>query len=92
LLVDHFLEILTCGADHPHIGANSAGWVIATTGGNKGSLLPGNVHWMTAGRRIIHHEQPPDDVTVHSLQLWVNLPAADKISQKLPADYNTLKI
>ena len=47
--------------------------------GNKGSLLPGNVQWMTAGRGIIHLEQPPEGVTVHSLQLWVNLPAADKM-------------
>jgi hypothetical protein len=47
--------------------------------GNKGSLLPGNVQWMTAGRGIIHLEQPPDGVTVHYLQLWVNLPAADKM-------------
>ena len=34
---------------------------------------------MTAGRGIIHNEQPPDGVEVHSLQLWVNLPAADKM-------------
>jgi redox-sensitive bicupin YhaK (pirin superfamily) len=34
---------------------------------------------MTAGRGIIHNEQPPAGVTVHSLQLWVNLPAADKM-------------
>jgi redox-sensitive bicupin YhaK (pirin superfamily) len=34
---------------------------------------------MTAGRGIIHNEQPPDGVTVHSLQLWVNLPAANKM-------------
>ena len=34
---------------------------------------------VTAGRGIIHNEQPPDGVEVHSLQLWVNLPAADKM-------------
>jgi redox-sensitive bicupin YhaK (pirin superfamily) len=47
--------------------------------GNQGSLLPGNVQWMTAGRGIVHNEQPAAGVTVHSLQLWVNLPAADKM-------------
>jgi redox-sensitive bicupin YhaK (pirin superfamily) len=34
---------------------------------------------MTAGGGIIHVEQPAEGVTVHSLQLWVNLPAADKM-------------
>jgi redox-sensitive bicupin YhaK (pirin superfamily) len=47
--------------------------------GNQGSISPGNVQWMTAGRGIIHLEQPAEGVTVHSLQLWVNLPAADKM-------------
>jgi redox-sensitive bicupin YhaK (pirin superfamily) len=47
--------------------------------GNKGSILPGNAQWMTAGRGIIHVELPAEGTTVHSLQLWVNLPAADKM-------------
>jgi redox-sensitive bicupin YhaK (pirin superfamily) len=34
---------------------------------------------MTAGRGLIHLEQPAEGTTVHSLQLWVNLPAADKM-------------
>ena len=70
---------------HPHRGMETVTYVIDgrldhyDNYGNKGSLLPGNVQWMTAGRGIIHNEQPPDGVTVHSLQLWVNLPAADKM-------------
>ena len=36
---------------------------------------------MTAGRGIIHNEEPPAGVTVHSLQLWINLPAADKMAE-----------
>ena len=35
---------------------------------------------MTAGRGLIHNEIPAEGVTVHSLQLWVNLPAADKMT------------
>jgi redox-sensitive bicupin YhaK (pirin superfamily) len=35
---------------------------------------------MTAGRGLIHNEMPAEGVTVHSLQLWVNLPAADKMT------------
>jgi quercetin 2,3-dioxygenase len=70
---------------HPHRGMETVTYVIDgrldhyDNYGNKGSLLPGNVQWMTAGRGIIHVEQPPDGVTVHSLQLWVNLPAVDKM-------------
>ena len=33
---------------------------------------------MTAGRGLIHNEIPAEGVTVHSLQLWVNLPAAEQ--------------
>ena len=35
---------------------------------------------MTAGRGLIHNEIPAEGVIVHSLQLWVNLPAADKMT------------
>src|SRR5208282_5954521 len=65
---------------HPHRGMETVTYVIDgrldhyDNYGNQRSLLPGNVQWMTAGRGIIHNEQPPDGVTVHSLQLWVNLP------------------
>ena len=70
---------------HPHRGMETVTYVISgrldhyDNYGNKGSILPGNVQWMTAGRGIIHSEQPPDGVEVHSLQLWVNLPAGDKM-------------
>src|ERR1700688_2547619 len=70
---------------HPHRGMETVTYVIDgrldhyDNYGNKGSLLPGNVQWMTAGRGIIHNEQPSAGVTVHSLQLWVNLPAAGKM-------------
>jgi redox-sensitive bicupin YhaK (pirin superfamily) len=69
---------------HPHRGMETVTYVIDgrldhyDNYGSKGSLLPGNVQWMTAGRGI-HNEEPPDGVTVHSLQLWVNLPAVDKM-------------
>jgi redox-sensitive bicupin YhaK (pirin superfamily) len=35
---------------------------------------------MTAGRGLIHNEIPAEGVTVHGLQLWINLPAADKMT------------
>ena len=48
--------------------------------GHEGTILPGDVQWMTAGRGLIHNEIPAEGVTVHSLQLWVNLPAAVKMT------------
>jgi quercetin 2,3-dioxygenase len=46
--------------------------------GNKGTILPGDAPWMKAKRGLIQLEQPAEGVTVRSLQLWVDLPAADK--------------
>jgi redox-sensitive bicupin YhaK (pirin superfamily) len=48
--------------------------------GHEGTILPGDVQWMTAGRGLIHNEIPAEGVTVHSLQLWGDLPAADKMT------------
>lgn len=70
---------------HPHRGMETVTYVIEgqldhyDSYGNQGSILPGDVQWMTAGRGMIHLEQPAPNVTVHSLQLWVNLPAANKM-------------
>ena len=46
--------------------------------GGAGLLGPGDVQWMTAGRGLIHREMAP--VPSHTLQLWVNLPAAKKLT------------
>ena len=40
----------------------------------------GDVQWMTAGRGIQHEENPPAGIRAHTLQLWVNLPAAEKMT------------
>jgi quercetin 2,3-dioxygenase len=86
---------------HPHRGMETVTYVIEgrldhyDSYGNEGSILPGNVQWMTAGRGMIHLEQPAEGVTVHSLQLWVNLPAANKMveprTQNLAAAYLPLR-
>jgi quercetin 2,3-dioxygenase len=47
--------------------------------GNKGTIRPGDAQWMTAGGGILHEENPPKGTLSHTLQLWVNLPAADKM-------------
>jgi hypothetical protein len=49
--------------------------------GNQGDLGPGSVQWMTAGRGILHSEMPQqENGLMWGFQLWVNLPAADKMT------------
>src|SRR5258706_14981820 len=57
--------------------------------GNKGNLKSGGVQWMTAGRGIIHSEMPQQDRgRMRGFQLWINLPAKDKMK---PASYRDLE-
>ena len=75
---------------HPHRGFETVTYMIQgamkheDSAGNKGDLNPGDVQWMTAGRGIIHSELPQDDCleqggVSHGFQIWVNLPAKDKM-------------
>ena len=71
---------------HPHRGIETVTYVLGgrvdhyDNQGHKGAILPGEAQWMTAGRGLIHNEIPAEGDTVHSLQLWINLPAADKMT------------
>jgi len=80
--------------DHPHRGIETVTLVLdgelrhADNRGNQGLLRSGDVQWMTAGRGIIHAELPHAASTVHSLQLWVNLPAPRKL---IASDYQDFR-
>lgn len=70
---------------HPHRGIETVTYVIEGTlehfdnQSGKDELHPGDVQWMTAGQGVIHLEDPAEGVTVHSLQLWINLPSEKKM-------------
>lgn len=72
---------------HPHRGIETLTYVVDgilehyDNHGNTGTIGPGDAEWLTAGRGLIHLEQPAEDQTVHLLQLWVNLPRKDKLVQ-----------
>ncbi|OIK09545.1 pirin [Bacillus sp. MUM 116] len=72
---------------HPHRGIETVTYVIEgkldheDNKAGKGELGPGDVQWMTAGRGVIHIEDPVEGDTVHSLQLWVNLPREHKMTE-----------
>lgn len=71
---------------HPHRGIETVTTVLdgvlehGDNLGNAGALEPGDVQWMTAGRGIIHRELAFRNERAHTLQLWVNLPAARKLT------------
>ena len=72
--------------DHPHRGFETVTYVLAgrmrhgDNHGNSGLLTPGSVQWMTAGRGIVHSEMPEqENGLMWGFQLWVNLPAKDKL-------------
>src|SRR5262245_43925759 len=78
--------------DHPHRGFETVTYVLEgemeheDSAGHRGALRPGDVQWMTAGRGIVHSEMPSRRILqeggrVHGFQLWVNLPARDKLMQ-----------
>jgi redox-sensitive bicupin YhaK (pirin superfamily) len=70
---------------HPHRGLETVTLVVdgvlehGDNLGNRGALEPGDVQWMTAGRGIIHRELAFRNEHAHTLQLWVNLPASQKL-------------
>ncbi|MBD3408148.1 MAG: pirin family protein [Candidatus Lokiarchaeota archaeon] len=72
---------------HPHRGIETITYMFEgkarhrdSTGG-KGVIEPGAIQWMTAGSGIIHEEMPESDTgTVRGLQLWLNLPAKEKMT------------
>src|SRR5271157_1686447 len=74
---------------HPHRGFETVTYIIDGTfahrdsAGGGGRITNGDTQWMTAGAGILHIERPPEELVVsgglfHGIQLWVNLPAADK--------------
>jgi len=73
---------------HPHRGIETVTYMLegATQHrdslGNAGLIGPGDVQWMTSGRGILHEEMPRrgPEGTIYGFQLWVNLPAALKMT------------
>ena len=73
--------------DHPHRGFETVTYMLAgrmrhrDNAGHEGLLTAGGVQWMTAGRGIVHSELPEqENGLMHGFQLWVNLPARDKLT------------
>jgi len=76
--------------DHPHRGFETVTYLLSggfqhkDSAGHAGKLTPGDVQWMTAGSGVVHSELPSDEFmrdggVMHGFQIWVNLPARDKM-------------
>jgi len=81
--------------DHPHRGFETVTYILdghmlhQDHLGNRGNLQSGGVQWMTAGRGIIHSEMPQQERgRMRGFQLWINLPAKEKMK---PAGYRDLQ-
>jgi redox-sensitive bicupin YhaK (pirin superfamily) len=73
--------------EHPHRGFETVTYMLTgrmrhrDSGGNEGLITNGGVQWMTAGRGVIHSEMPEqEEGLMEGFQLWLNLPAKDKMA------------
>ncbi len=85
--------------DHPHRGFETVTYMIAgrmlhrDSAGHEGLLQNGGMQWMTAGRGVVHSEIPQQESGVmEGFQLWLNLPAHDKLRQPWYRDVQAAEI
>ncbi|MDQ0025993.1 redox-sensitive bicupin YhaK (pirin superfamily) [Variovorax paradoxus] len=85
--------------NHPHRGFETVTYMIAgrmrhrDSAGHEGLLQNGGVQWMTAGRGLIHSELPEqEEGLMEGFQLWLNLPAKDKMREPWYRDIQSEEI
>lgn len=85
--------------EHPHRGFETVTYMLEGSMqhrdhlGNEGLLVSGGVQWMTAGRGVLHSEMPMQESgRLHGFQLWINLPAAEKMCQPSYQEYRPAAI
>ncbi len=84
---------------HPHRGFETVTYMFAgnmrhkDNAGHEGVIRAGGVQWMTAGRGIVHSEMPEQkDGLMWGTQLWINLPASDKMCKPGYAEFDVENI
>jgi redox-sensitive bicupin YhaK (pirin superfamily) len=93
LMMDHFgsdkpADYIKGFPMHPHRGIETITYLLEgrvdhkDSLGNGGTLLDGNLQWMTAGKGILHEEMPKETASkrLSGLQFWLNLPKKDKMA------------
>lgn len=104
LLFDHFgsddpRDYVAGFPMHPHRGIETVTYMIGgkvahrDSLGNAGTVGPGDLQWMTAGRGILHEEMPREEAgRLDGFQLWVNLPAKLKMTRPRYQDVPAARI
>ncbi len=104
LMLDNFgtdqpQDYLAGFPSHPHRGFETVTYMLEgrmrheDSRGNRGDLEPGSVQWMKAARGIIHSEMPQQtEGRMQGFQLWINLPASEKMSEPGYQDIPAAKI
>lgn len=104
LMLDNFAsddpdDYLAGFPDHPHRGFETITYMIdgrmrhRDSAGNEGLLQPGGMQWMTTGRGLVHSEMPEQAAGVmEGFQLWLNLPARDKLCAPWYRDFDSSEI
>ncbi|WP_265442849.1 pirin family protein [Flexivirga meconopsidis] len=88
---------------HPHRGFETVTYMIdgvfehQDSHGGGGSITDGDTQWMTAGSGLLHIEKPPEQLVMsgglfHGLQLWVNLPSTQKMSDPRYQDIRSKEV
>jgi quercetin 2,3-dioxygenase len=84
---------------HPHRGMETVTYMLKGTVrhgdsmGNSGFIGPGDLQWMTAGSGIIHEEMPQSSpLGLRGFQLWLNLPAAEKMRDPTYRGYSAAEV
>lgn len=104
LLLDHFGsdnpdEYIAGFPDHPHRGFITLTYMLdghmlhQDSMGNQGDLRAGGAQWMKAASGVIHSEMPQqDNGLMRGFQLWINLPAAEKMSAPAYQEFSAATI
>lgn len=104
LLLDEFLsddaaDYIGGFPEHPHRGFETVTYMLEGRMrhrdhmGNEGVISSGGVQWMSAGRGVLHSEMPEQEQgLLHGFQLWINLPASEKMSEPKYRDFKARQI
>jgi redox-sensitive bicupin YhaK (pirin superfamily) len=104
LLLDHFAsndpdDYIAGFPDHPHRGFITLTYMLdghmehRDSMGNRGDLRAGGIQWMKAASGVIHSEMPQQtDGLMRGFQLWINLPAGEKMSDPQYQEFSNERI
>lgn len=104
LMLDHFAsndpdDYIAGFPDHPHRGFITLTYMLdghmehRDSMGNRGDLRAGGIQWMKAASGVIHSEMPQQtDGLMRGFQLWINLPASEKMSDPQYQEFSAERI